>query len=75
MKLLEGLQEGERVAMYKNGEAVLYGIVLGTSPKHGLLILTSTKGPEGEDLLEKVLVKPELLALPGIEFEPLGRLS
>lgn len=44
------------------------------SPEAGVLILTTTKDADGRENLEQVLVKPELLGLPGIEFEVLGRL-
>jgi hypothetical protein len=70
-----GLQEGERVALYRDDRPVLYGIVLGVSAKLGVLLLTTTRTEAGEEQIEQVLLKPELLALPGISFEPLGRLS
>lgn len=72
--LLEGLSKGERVAMYRDARPVLMGVVMDVNPEVGVLILTTVEKPNEPPVLEQVLVKPELLALPGIEFEVLGRL-
>lgn len=72
--LLEGLSKGERVAMYRDGRPVLMGVVMDVAPEIGVLILTTIEPPGEPPALEQVLVKPDLLMLPGIEFEVLGRL-